>query len=159
MDHLSAGLASRYGANLPVPVNRRVRRIVARSTETRGDRESLSHGEREGPAAKRWEGERFHRLPENRDSLRCMAFEALPSLRHGHHRQRPPPSPEPDPGREGVLEAGVRDRRLGSFKFLRQVSIDRYFADFVCETRKLIVELDGAAHEEQEDYRAGPVSG
>ncbi|WP_436032004.1 DUF559 domain-containing protein [Caulobacter sp. LjRoot300] len=25
----------------------------------------------------------------------------------------------------------VRNRRLGGFRFLRQVSIDRYFADFV----------------------------
>ncbi|GGL28900.1 endonuclease domain-containing protein [Caulobacter rhizosphaerae] len=48
----------------------------------------------------------------------------------------------------------VRNRRLGGFKFLRQVSIDRYFVDFVCEAGKLIVELDGAAHEEREDYDA-----
>ena len=46
----------------------------------------------------------------------------------------------------------VRNRRLGGFKFLRQVAIDRYFADFVCEAGKLIVELDGAAHEGREDY-------
>ena len=45
----------------------------------------------------------------------------------------------------------VRNRR-GGFRFLRQVSIDRYFADFVCEAGKLIVELDGAAHQEREDY-------
>ncbi|KRA64998.1 endonuclease [Caulobacter sp. Root655] len=29
---------------------------------------------------------------------------------------------------------------------------DRYFADFVREAGKLIVELDGAAHEGREDY-------
>jgi very-short-patch-repair endonuclease len=46
----------------------------------------------------------------------------------------------------------VRNRRLGGFRFLRQVSIDRYFADFVCESAKLIVELDGATHDEREDY-------
>ncbi len=46
----------------------------------------------------------------------------------------------------------VRNRRLGGFRFLRQVPIDRYFADFVCEAGKLIVELDGAAHEGREDY-------
>ena len=46
----------------------------------------------------------------------------------------------------------VRNRRLGGFKFLRQVSIDRYFADFVCEAGKLIVELDGVVHEGREDY-------
>lgn len=46
----------------------------------------------------------------------------------------------------------VRNRKLGGFRFLRQVPIDRYFADFVCEAGKLIVELDGAVHEGREDY-------
>jgi len=48
----------------------------------------------------------------------------------------------------------VRNRRLGGFRFLRQVPIDRYFADFVCEAGKLIFELDGPTHEEREDYDA-----
>jgi very-short-patch-repair endonuclease len=53
---------------------------------------------------------------------------------------------------EKALWTLVRNRRLGGFRFLRQVPIDRYFADFVCEAGKLIVELDGAAHEGREDY-------
>lgn len=53
---------------------------------------------------------------------------------------------------EKVLWGIVRNRRLGGFRFLRQVPIDRYFADFVCESAKLIVELDGAAHDGREDY-------
>ena len=53
---------------------------------------------------------------------------------------------------EKALWKLVRNRRAGGFKFLRQVPIDRYFADFVCEAGKLIVELDGAAHEGREDY-------
>ncbi len=53
---------------------------------------------------------------------------------------------------EKVLWNLVRNRRLGGFRFLRQVAIDRYFADFVCEAAKLIVELDGAAHDGREDY-------
>jgi very-short-patch-repair endonuclease len=52
---------------------------------------------------------------------------------------------------EKALWTLVRGRRLGGFRFLRQVSIGRYFADFVCEAAKLIVELDGAAHEGRED--------
>ena len=48
----------------------------------------------------------------------------------------------------------VRNRRLGGFRFLRQVPIDRYFADFVCEAAKVIVELDGPVHEGREDYDA-----
>ncbi len=53
---------------------------------------------------------------------------------------------------EKALWKLVRNRRLGGFKFMRQIAIDRYFADFVCEAGKLIVELDGAAHEGREDY-------
>jgi very-short-patch-repair endonuclease len=55
---------------------------------------------------------------------------------------------------ERTLWTLVRNRRLGGFRFLRQVAIDRYFADFVCESAKVIVELDGAAHEGREDYDA-----
>ena len=50
---------------------------------------------------------------------------------------------------EEKLWAIVRGRRLGGFKFRRQVSIDRYFADFACWDAKLFVELDGASHEER----------
>jgi very-short-patch-repair endonuclease len=55
---------------------------------------------------------------------------------------------------EKMLWTLVRNRRLGGFKFMRQIAIDRYFADFVCEAGKLIVELDGAAHDGREDYDA-----
>jgi len=48
----------------------------------------------------------------------------------------------------------VRGRRLAGFRFRRQVPIDRYFADFLCREASLIVELDGASHEEREDYDA-----
>ncbi|EJL25940.1 hypothetical protein PMI01_04220 [Caulobacter sp. AP07] len=48
----------------------------------------------------------------------------------------------------------MRNRRLGGFKFLRQVAIDRDFADFVCEAAKVIVELDGPAHQGREEYDA-----
>ncbi len=53
---------------------------------------------------------------------------------------------------EKTLWALVRNRRLGGFRFLRQHPIDRYFADLVCESAKVIVELDGPAHEGREDY-------
>ena len=55
---------------------------------------------------------------------------------------------------EEKLWAIVRGRRLGGYKFRRQVPVDRYFADFVCRDAHLIVELDGASHEEREDYDA-----
>ncbi|UAL13103.1 DUF559 domain-containing protein [Caulobacter segnis] len=53
---------------------------------------------------------------------------------------------------EKVLWNLVRNRRLGGFRFLRQRPIDRYIADFVCEAAKVIVELDGAVHDDREDH-------
>jgi very-short-patch-repair endonuclease len=55
---------------------------------------------------------------------------------------------------EKTLWTLVLNRRLGGFKFLRQVAIDRYFADFICEAAKVIVELDGPVHDGGEDYNA-----
>jgi len=50
----------------------------------------------------------------------------------------------------------LRGRRLNAHKFRRQVPIDRYIVDFLCESAKLIVELDGGQHGEmleQDDIR------
>ena len=43
----------------------------------------------------------------------------------------------------------LRDRRLSGFKFRRQVPIDIYVADFLCEEAMLVVELDGSQHADQ----------
>jgi very-short-patch-repair endonuclease len=42
---------------------------------------------------------------------------------------------------ERILWYCLRDRRLGGFKFRRQVGIGRYVADFYCAECHLIVEL------------------
>jgi len=44
----------------------------------------------------------------------------------------------------------VRGRRLSGFKFRRQVPIDRYVADFVCSEARVIVELDGGSHDDEQ---------
>jgi very-short-patch-repair endonuclease len=46
----------------------------------------------------------------------------------------------------------VRNRKLGGFKFKRQVLIGGYIVDFVCLDEKLIVELDGPLHAERTEY-------
>ncbi|WP_299006778.1 DUF559 domain-containing protein [uncultured Caulobacter sp.] len=51
---------------------------------------------------------------------------------------------------EAVLWELVRGRRLSGFKFRRQVPIDRYIADFACMEARVIVELDGGAHDDEE---------
>ncbi len=48
----------------------------------------------------------------------------------------------------------LRARRFEGFKFRRQVPIDRFIADFVCMDKKLIVEVDGGQHGEQQDKDA-----
>ena len=48
---------------------------------------------------------------------------------------------------EKKLWSALRSRRFENYKFRRQVPIGKYIADFVCQDRKLIVELDGSQHE------------
>ncbi|WP_201983932.1 endonuclease domain-containing protein [Hymenobacter rubidus] len=62
---------------------------------------------------------------------------------------------EPTPAEEKLWRQS-RGSQLG-VKFRRQHSIDRYIADFVCLSHRLIVELDGSGHLEpdQADYDSG----
>jgi very-short-patch-repair endonuclease len=47
---------------------------------------------------------------------------------------------------EAKLWAKLRNRQLNGFKFIRQMPIGIYFADFCCREAKLIIEVDGATH-------------
>ncbi len=49
-------------------------------------------------------------------------------------------------GPERLLWSKLRDRRLGGWKFRRQMPIGRYIVDFCCPDAWLIVELDGGQH-------------
>ena len=40
----------------------------------------------------------------------------------------------------------LRGRRLGGHKFVRQIPVGPFFADFACRDARLIVELDGSQH-------------
>ncbi len=42
----------------------------------------------------------------------------------------------------------LRTARLNGFKFVRQLPIGPYFADFACRSHRLVVEVDGATHGE-----------
>ena len=48
---------------------------------------------------------------------------------------------------ESLMWAQLRDRRLGGYKFRRQRPVGRFYADFACIERRLIVELDGEPHD------------
>jgi very-short-patch-repair endonuclease len=46
----------------------------------------------------------------------------------------------------------LRARRFSGLKFKRQKPVRNYIVDFVCFSPKLIVEVDGSQHAEQEQY-------
>jgi very-short-patch-repair endonuclease len=47
---------------------------------------------------------------------------------------------------EASMWVALKDRKLGGYKFVRQLPIGPYFADFVCRSAKLVVEIDGSQH-------------
>jgi very-short-patch-repair endonuclease len=53
---------------------------------------------------------------------------------------------------EKKLWQAVRDSRLDGLRFRRQHPIDRYFADFACESLRLVIELDGKIHDEDDQH-------
>ena len=48
---------------------------------------------------------------------------------------------------ETMLWRAVRNHQIDGHSFRRQTPIGPYFADFVCLTRKIVVEADGRTHE------------
>jgi type I restriction enzyme R subunit len=50
---------------------------------------------------------------------------------------------------ESLLWSRLQNRQLGGVKFRRQHPIGRYIADFCCYEHKLVVEVDGGVHMEQ----------
>jgi very-short-patch-repair endonuclease len=51
---------------------------------------------------------------------------------------------------EAALWQYLRASRLDGLRFRRQHPIDRYFADFACVSLKLVIELDGKVHDEDQ---------
>jgi very-short-patch-repair endonuclease len=46
----------------------------------------------------------------------------------------------------------LRDRQIDGVKFRRQVPIGVYVVDFVAADRRLVVEIDGGQHADQQEY-------
>lgn len=49
---------------------------------------------------------------------------------------------------EVKLWEALRAKRLHGFRFVRQLPLGPYVADFACRSRRLIIEVDGATHGE-----------
>ena len=75
------------------------------------------------------------RLPRSNPKTRTHAIEL---------RKEPTPA-------ESKLWSRIRNDQLG-VTFRRQHAIGKYIPDFVCVQKKLIIELDGSQHLEQQEY-------
>lgn len=53
---------------------------------------------------------------------------------------------------ESVLWKHLRKEKMDGFKFRRQHIIHTFIVDFYCPTAKLVVEVDGAIHQNQFEY-------
>ncbi len=53
---------------------------------------------------------------------------------------------------EGLLWHYLRNKQLDGYKFRRQQPVGPYIVDFACLPEKLLIELDGGQHAEQETY-------
>jgi very-short-patch-repair endonuclease len=53
---------------------------------------------------------------------------------------------------EELLWSCLRDRRMGDYKFRRQMWLTGYIADFACPQARLVVEADGSQHADNPDY-------
>jgi very-short-patch-repair endonuclease len=54
---------------------------------------------------------------------------------------------------ELIFWAYVKGRRFHEYKFRRQYSVGKYIADFYCPRLKLVVEIDGGQHFEEENKK------
>ena len=55
---------------------------------------------------------------------------------------------------EQVLWNALRNRQISGKRFRRQVPIGPYIVDFVCFENKLVIEVDGGQHAQNEHYDA-----
>jgi very-short-patch-repair endonuclease len=53
---------------------------------------------------------------------------------------------------ERLLWSILRDRCFHNYKFRRQMPIGPYVADFICLEKRLIIELDGRGHIDEQVY-------
>ena len=53
---------------------------------------------------------------------------------------------------EALLWNALRNRKLGGWKWKRQVPRGPFIVDFLCVDAKLVIELDGGQHADREEY-------
>ncbi len=58
---------------------------------------------------------------------------------------------------EDILWQLLRNRQFMGLKFKRQFPIGNYIVDFVCEEKKLVIEIDGGQHNIPDNVKADKV--
>ncbi len=53
---------------------------------------------------------------------------------------------------ETILWQALRGRQLGGLKFRCQHPVGRFIVDFYCPSSKLVIEVDGDIHNQQQEY-------
>ncbi len=53
---------------------------------------------------------------------------------------------------EALLWKKLRKKQLGGLRFRRQHVVNTFIVDFYCPQAKVIIEVDGSVHDEQEEY-------
>jgi very-short-patch-repair endonuclease len=53
---------------------------------------------------------------------------------------------------EWILWSRLRNRGFGGLKFVRQAPVGAYVVDFLCREHFLVIELDGASHDDKGAY-------
>ena len=56
---------------------------------------------------------------------------------------------------EKIIWQKLRNKQVNGFKFFRQYSIGAYIVDFYCSELRLVVELDGYQHNEENAIEYG----
>ncbi len=55
---------------------------------------------------------------------------------------------------EDLLWQALRGKQLGGYKFRRQHAFEDYIVDFICLKQRIVIEVDGGYHEQQQEYDA-----
>ena len=104
----------------------------------------------EGGATRRMRAPSFNKL---RDGIISLPRLNLMASQTETSRTRARSLRKNDTEAERRLWEELRGRRLNGFKFVRQLPIGPYFADFACRAHKLVVEVDGATHGTESEVR------
>lgn len=88
-------------------------------------------------------------MTDNEDKLAPRVRGTTAAIQQAAAKMRWNPTPA-----EAALWEALRGRRVAGLRFRRQHPVGQFVLDFYCPAKKLVVEVDGAVHDDQADYDA-----